>query len=193
MKNTFIGSPIERREDLRFLRGRGEYVDDLAPRGLLYAVILRSSVAHGRICRDRRRGGAGDAGRACRHHRGGHAGRPAEDRRCGLQPLPEFKPFEQPVIADDKVRYVGEPIAVVLADSVGDRRGRARSDRRRRSSRCRPSPIARPPREATALLFENAGTNRAMTFTAAWATPTRLSRGAPMSGARSSPPSATTV
>src|SRR5207247_3439195 len=35
-----------------------------------------------------------------------------------LQPLPEFKPFEQPVIAHDKVRYVGEPIAVVLATSV---------------------------------------------------------------------------
>ena len=35
-----------------------------------------------------------------------------------LQPLPEFKPFEQPVIAHDKVRYVGEPIAVVLASSV---------------------------------------------------------------------------
>jgi CO/xanthine dehydrogenase Mo-binding subunit len=32
--------------------------------------------------------------------------------------LPEFKPFEQPVIAHDKVRYVGEPIAVVLASSV---------------------------------------------------------------------------
>ena len=35
-----------------------------------------------------------------------------------LQPLPEFKPFEQPVIAHDKVRYVGEPMAVVIADSV---------------------------------------------------------------------------
>jgi len=49
MKNTFIGAPMERREDLRFLRGRGEYVDDLKVDGLLYAVILRSSVAHGRI------------------------------------------------------------------------------------------------------------------------------------------------
>ena len=49
MKNTFIGAPMERREDLRFLRGRGTYVDDLAPAKLLYAVILRSSVAHGRI------------------------------------------------------------------------------------------------------------------------------------------------
>jgi carbon-monoxide dehydrogenase large subunit len=37
-----------------------------------------------------------------------------------LQPLPEFKPFEQPVIAHDKVRYVGEPIALVLAASVAE-------------------------------------------------------------------------
>ena len=49
MKNTFIGTPMERREDMRFLRGRGEYVDDLAPANLLHAAILRSSVAHGRL------------------------------------------------------------------------------------------------------------------------------------------------
>ena len=49
MKNAFIGSAVERREDLRFLRGRGEYLDDLHPEGLLHAVILRSSVAHGQI------------------------------------------------------------------------------------------------------------------------------------------------
>ena len=34
MRNTFIGAAIERREDLRFLRGRGQYVDDLAPQGI---------------------------------------------------------------------------------------------------------------------------------------------------------------
>ena len=47
--NSLVGSPIERLEDLRFLRGRGEYVDDLAREHVLYAAILRSSVAHGRI------------------------------------------------------------------------------------------------------------------------------------------------
>ena len=47
--NSFIGSPIERCEDLRFLRGRGQYVDDLVRPGLLHAAILRSSLAHGRI------------------------------------------------------------------------------------------------------------------------------------------------
>jgi carbon-monoxide dehydrogenase large subunit len=117
MKNTFIGSPVERREDLRFLRGRGQYVDDLAPEGLLYAVILRSAVAHGRLI-------SVDTAAALKIP-GVHAVITAKDMPGGppiipmrLQPLPEFKPFEQPVIAHDKVRYVGEPIAVVLAASV---------------------------------------------------------------------------
>ena len=117
MKNTFIGSPVERREDLRFVRGRGQYVDDLHPDGLLYAVILRSSVAHGRIR-------AIDTAAALAI-KGVHAVITAQDMPGGppkiamrLQPLPEFKPFEQPVIADGRVRYVGEPVAVVLADSV---------------------------------------------------------------------------
>ncbi len=117
MKNTFIGTPMERREDLRFLRGRGEYVDDVAMPGLLYAVILRSSVAHGRLI-------SIDASAALKRP-GVHAVITAKDMPGGvpivpmrLQPLPEFKPFEQPVIAHKKVRYVGEPIAVVLAESV---------------------------------------------------------------------------
>ena len=117
MKNTFIGTPMERREDLRFLRGRGTYVDDLAPANLLYAVILRSSVAHGRIK-------SVDASAALKIE-GVHSVITAKDMpgsppiiAMRLQPLPEFKPFEQPVIAHDKVRYVGEPLAVVLASSV---------------------------------------------------------------------------
>jgi carbon-monoxide dehydrogenase large subunit len=117
MKNTFIGTPMERREDLRFLRGRGEYVDDVVMPELLYAVILRSSVAHGRLV-------SVDASAALKVL-GVHSVITGADMPGGppiipmrLQPLPEFKPFEQPVIAHDKVRYVGEPIAVVLATSV---------------------------------------------------------------------------
>src|ERR1700730_17512664 len=47
--NRYIGSPIERTEDLRFLRGRGEFVGDLRREGMLHAAILRSPIAHGRI------------------------------------------------------------------------------------------------------------------------------------------------
>ena len=47
--NRYIGASIERVEDLRFLHGRGEYVADLVRDRLLYAGVLRSPVAHGRI------------------------------------------------------------------------------------------------------------------------------------------------
>ena len=47
--NRYIGSSVERLEDRRFLRGTGTYVGDLSRPGLLYAVILRSPQAHGRL------------------------------------------------------------------------------------------------------------------------------------------------
>jgi aerobic carbon-monoxide dehydrogenase large subunit len=47
--NRYIGSPVERVEDFRFLRGRGEFVGDLRREGMLHAAILCSPVAHGRI------------------------------------------------------------------------------------------------------------------------------------------------
>src|SRR6185369_13288956 len=115
--NRPIGSPIERLEDLRFLRGRGEFVDDVPSPGALHAVLLRSSVAHGRIR-------AIDTSAALKRP-GVRAVITAKDMGervpiipMRLQPLPAFHPFEQPVIAHDKVRYVGEPIAVVVADSA---------------------------------------------------------------------------
>jgi carbon-monoxide dehydrogenase large subunit len=119
--NRPIGSPIERREDLRFLRGQGEFVDDVPSANALHAVLLRSSVAHGRIR-------SVDASAALKRP-GVHAVITAKDiagNDFGEIPvitmrqelLPEFKPYQQPVIASDKVRYVGEPIAVVVGDSA---------------------------------------------------------------------------
>jgi aerobic carbon-monoxide dehydrogenase large subunit len=117
MRNSFVGSPVERREDLRFVRGRGQYVDDLNADEVLHAVILRSPLAHGRIR-------SIDPSAALKIA-GVHAVITARDMPGGppriamrLQPLPEFQPFEQSVVADTRVRYVGEPIAVVLASSA---------------------------------------------------------------------------
>ena len=117
--NLLVGSPVERIEDLRFLRGRGQYVDDLVLDGLLHVAILRSSVAHGRIR-------SIDA-KAALALRGVHAVITAQDvlEVLGGMPriplrqeaMPAFKHFEQPVIAHEKVRYVGEPVAVIVADS----------------------------------------------------------------------------
>ena len=104
-------------EDLRFLRGRGEYIDDVMRAGQLWAFILRSPIAHGRIK-------AVDSA-AARNLPGVHTviiaadlPNPMPTVNIRLQPMPSLVPFHQPVLAHDKVRYVGEPIAVVLAESA---------------------------------------------------------------------------
>ena len=43
-RNVYVGQEIERTEDFRFLTGRGTFVDDYEPAGLLHAAILRSAV-----------------------------------------------------------------------------------------------------------------------------------------------------
>ena len=47
--NRYVGSPIARLEDRRFLQGQGKYVGDLPRPGMLHAAILRSPQSHGRI------------------------------------------------------------------------------------------------------------------------------------------------
>jgi aerobic carbon-monoxide dehydrogenase large subunit len=162
--NSLIGSPIERLEDLRFVRGRGQYVDDLAREGMLHAAVLRSSVAHGRLR-------AIDAS-AARALPGVHSvitakeiGNRVPRVPMRLQPLPDFEPFGQPVIAETKVRYVGEAIALVLADTPGraeDAVGLIEVD-------IEPLPAVAD-RHASAknqtLLFEDQGSNRAIMFRA---------------------------
>jgi aerobic carbon-monoxide dehydrogenase large subunit len=114
--NTFIGSPVERTEDLRFLRGRGQYLDDLTAPGQWHAAVVRSPVAHGRIR-------AIDAASALAMP-GVHAVLTAADIDKPLptipfrRPNPTIAPYAQPVIAEEVVRYVGEPLAVVIAEAA---------------------------------------------------------------------------
>src|SRR5919205_423874 len=114
-----IGKPVERFEDLRLLRGKGSYVDDQHVAGMLHVAIVRSALAHGRIKEI-----ATDRAKAMK---GVHAILTAADIAKGgpvptiplrLAPLPELVPYEQPVIAAQEVNYVGEPIAVVIADTL---------------------------------------------------------------------------
>lgn len=115
--NSYIGAAINRLEDFRFLTGRGAYAGDLTRQGMLHAVVVRSPLAHGVI-----------RGIDCANAKampGVHAIITARDIGADVpripmrqEPMPELLPFEQPVIAMDKVRYAGEPIALVLADSA---------------------------------------------------------------------------
>ena len=118
--NRYVGSPVERIEDWRFLRGRGEYVGDLQRNGMLHAAILRSPVAHARIRALNLLPALAIPGVrvivTAADIESEHGAVPRIPLR--LQTSPATEPFRQPVIAEDRVRYVGEPIAVVLADSA---------------------------------------------------------------------------
>lgn len=164
MKNSFVGSPIERLEDLRFLRGRGQYVDDLTRAGVLYAAILRTAVAHGRIR-------SIDTG-AARSLPGVHSvliadeiGEPVPVIPLRLWPMAELEPFGQPVLAKRKVRYVGEAIAVVLAETQAiaeDALEAIEVDIEALPAVASTDSACK----AVSLLFEEAGSNRAIIYTA---------------------------
>src|SRR5688572_28820011 len=102
--NTVNGSPVERVEDLRFLRGRGQYLDDLARPGQWHAAVVRSPVAHGRVR-------SVDAAAALALA-GVHAVITARDLPRPIPTIPfrrpsaAIVPYAQPVLADDVVRYV---------------------------------------------------------------------------------------
>ena len=114
--NTFIGSPVERVEDLRFLRGRGQFVADLTRAGQWHAAIVRSPVAHGRIRSIDKTAALAMPG-VNAVLTAADVGEPIPTipfRRAN----PTIAPYAQPVIAAGTVRYVGEPLAVVLADDA---------------------------------------------------------------------------
>ncbi len=113
--------PVRRREDVRLLTGRGEYVDDRDESGYLHAAFLRSPVAHGRI-----RSVDIDAALAAPGVVDVFTG--ADLKAAGLggiharPPLPgtEMDPpihTPRPGMAADIVRHVGEPVAVVIAQT----------------------------------------------------------------------------
>ena len=115
-RNAYIGSPIKRLEDPHLLIGRGKFVDDIARENLLHAVMLRSPIAHGFIK-------AIDT-TAANKMPGIHSVITAADLGDNiplvplrLMPMEELELLGQPVIAQKKVRYVGEVLAVVLADN----------------------------------------------------------------------------
>lgn len=121
MKKKYIGQRITRNEDPRLLTGQALFVDDVDLPGMLHAAFLRSDYAHARISRV-------DAS-AARERPGVVAVYTAEDMGDFWQPGPLLVPAPTSVegaifhertqipMAKDKVRHVGEPIAVVIAES----------------------------------------------------------------------------
>jgi carbon-monoxide dehydrogenase large subunit len=111
----FVGDRLRRKEDPRLLQGRGQYVGDIVLPGMLHAAILRSPHAHARI-------GAVDVDRA-RAVSGVAAVFTFADLGAAARELPVIPPHPAlgaknfHLLAGDRARFVGEAVAVVVADS----------------------------------------------------------------------------
>ncbi|MFB7420862.1 xanthine dehydrogenase family protein molybdopterin-binding subunit [Streptomyces sp. NPDC056121] len=110
-----VGTAVPRREDPRLLTGQGRFVDDIQAPHMLHAQFVRASVASGRIT-------SLDLS-AVREVPGVVAAFTAQDLdlkgiTAGLhRPVEEYVPTEMPVLAGDRVRFVGEPLAIVIAEN----------------------------------------------------------------------------
>jgi len=111
MKGSILGSAVRRREDPRLITGQGRYVDDMPAEGALHAVFVRSPLAHARIL-------AVDSTEA-RALPGVAAVFVAAD--LGLEARAGFAPigrsFSKPPLAEGVVRFVGDPVAIVIAST----------------------------------------------------------------------------
>ncbi|VTU36086.1 Caffeine dehydrogenase subunit alpha [Variovorax sp. PBS-H4] len=162
-----VGTYTRRVEDRRLLTGKACFVDDIHLEGMLHAVIVRSTVPHGRIL-------SIDTAAALEVP-GVHAVYTAQDVQSvlgrvpkmplRLSPVPEHAPFEQTVVAADKVRYVGEPIAIVVADTTAiaeDGANLVFAD----IEMLDPVPDWKASVKDEILLFEHLGTNCPIVYTA---------------------------
>ena len=117
MTTRVFGSGIRRREDPRLITGRASYTDDIKLPGIVHAAILRSPYAHATIKSIDTSGAAGQPGVVAVYT--------GEDTEGALNGLPcawlipnsDLKTPTHPAIAKDRVRYVGDAVAVVVAES----------------------------------------------------------------------------
>ncbi len=118
-KDGGIGASTRRREDPRFLTGNGRYTDDMNLRGQAHAFFLRSQVAHGRINAINSTDAAAMPGVIRIFTAADFAavgGIPCGWQITDRQGNPMQEP-KHPVLAEGKVRHVGDPIAVVVAET----------------------------------------------------------------------------
>ncbi|MDP9137172.1 MAG: molybdopterin-dependent oxidoreductase, partial [Pseudomonadota bacterium] len=110
----YIGQSVPRLEDLPLVTGRGRYVADISFPAQLHMRVVRSGHAHGRITAIDVSRARAAPGVVAVWIAADIAGIPSIPLREG--PDAKLDPYLQPVLAGTKVRYVGEPLAVVFAE-----------------------------------------------------------------------------
>ena len=111
----YVGQSLRRREDIKFLTGKGRYVDDIRLPGMLYVAILRSPHAHARIS-----GVDLSAARTAAGVRLVLAGAELSGKLGNIKPnwvVPGTAVPDRSAMAVDRVRFVGECVALVVAET----------------------------------------------------------------------------
>jgi carbon-monoxide dehydrogenase large subunit len=162
-----MGQPVKRREDPRLITGAGQYLDDLAFPGMLHLAVVRSPYGHAKV-------NGIDASEALKlpdvvavyttSDVEGETTGPLP-YEFGWQPFENVNDFPRGPLATDKVRYVGDPVAVVVAET----RYGARDAAAAVEVDYDPLPAVVDPEQAleegAPLLFEASGTNLGHTQT----------------------------
>jgi carbon-monoxide dehydrogenase large subunit len=122
MSQTTIGTSVPRLEDQRFITGRGTYTDDIVRPGQVQAYVVRASASHGLLRRldvaaARAAPGVVDVITGAEMRADGIGDLPCGWMTTNIDGTPMFAP-QHPVIAVDRIRYVGEPLAVIVAESL---------------------------------------------------------------------------
>lgn len=108
---TLVGTAVRRKEDPNLLTGRGRFTDDLAPAGCAFMTFVRSTEAHARVLGVDTAAAAAVPGVLAVYTSADFADLP---KLPGLPP--ELGPLHRPVLAEGTVRFVGEPVAIVVAE-----------------------------------------------------------------------------
>lgn len=119
-RQAFVGQPVLRREDARFLTGRGQYTDDITLPGQTYGVFVRSPYAHARLQRvdtSAARAAPGVLGIFTGEDFKAFGGLPCGWLIHSVDGSPMKEP-KHPILADGKVRYVGDRVALVVAETL---------------------------------------------------------------------------
>jgi len=161
---TMLGAPIKRREDPRLITGQATYVDDIKLHGMLHMAVLRSPYGHARINSINTE--------TARNHPGVLAVYTAEDLKGAVGNIAIAVPLgkiaegmgNRGALAEGKVRFYGDPVAVVIADD----RYTARDAKDLIEVDYEPLPAAidieKAMQPGAALLYEEFGTNVAFSM-----------------------------
>ena len=161
-----IGQPVRRSEDPTLLRGEGQYTDDVNRPGQAYAVLVRSSIAHGiirSIDTAAAKGMPGVLAVLTAEDLAGYGG-----LKCNL-PLKNrdgspIKYVPRPALVSDKVRYVGDPVACVVAETVAQAKDAAEAV----AMDIEPLPVVLDPADAVKpgapLVFDQVPNNLALDY-----------------------------